>query len=145
MPLFSLRKLFSLLPPGYTLVRVKRKRVGALGGSRKKYEANKEAARALVRELLQDLDQHYKFEYKKVAIRNQRSRWGSCSKKGNLNFNYRIVALPRRLAEYVVAHELCHLAEFNHSPNFWSLVAETIPDHQIRRKELARIAATFEL
>jgi predicted metal-dependent hydrolase len=140
MSRFSLKKLFSVLPRGYTVVRVRRKRVGALGGSRKKYEANKEAARVLTHELLARFNTHYKFTYNKVAIRNQRSRWGSCSKKGNLNFNYRIVLLPLRLAEYVIVHELCHLSEFNHSQNFWSLVAETIPDHQVRRRELAVLA-----
>ena len=112
---------------------------------RDRYLAYREQARALAYERIAFWNVHYQVVVGRIAIRNSRSRWGSCSKKGNLNFNYRIVALPRRLAEYVVAHELCHLAEFNHSPNFWSLVAETIPDHQIRRKELARIAATFEL
>src|SRR3989339_1317391 len=91
------------------------------------YILNKEYARAFVHNRLQVLNQHYRFDYKRVSIRNQKTRWGSCSKRGNLNFNYRIVSLPIHLADYVIVHELCHLEEFNHSQNFWNLVARAIP------------------
>jgi len=67
-----------------------------------------------------------------------RSRWGSCSVSGNLNFNYKLIHLPEDIAEYIVAHELCHLAEFNHSKKFWELVSKTIPDHKLRRKRLKK-------
>ena len=59
-------------------------------------------------------------------------------KKGNLNFNYKIALLPPKTADYIIVHELCHLKEFNHSPNFWKLVAETIPDYKIIRLKLKR-------
>lgn len=72
----------------------------------------------------------------RITIRNTKSRWGSCSKKGNLNFNYRIVFLPPDLADYLVVHELCHLGEFNHSEKFWKLVSMAILDYKERRKEL---------
>ncbi len=85
---------------------------------------------------------HYALSFNKVAIRNQRTRWGSCSKKGNLNFHYRITELPESLADYLIVHELCHLAELNHSKKFWALVGETIPDHKVRRKALARHVLT---
>lgn len=78
----------------------------------------------------------FTFIYKKIVIRNQSSRWGSCSRKGNLNFNYRIALLPPDLADYIIVHELCHLGEFNHSQGFWDLVARTIPNWQILRTEL---------
>jgi hypothetical protein len=96
----------------------------------------KEQARALVSERLAHFNRQYQFPIKRVSIRNQRSRWGSCSKKGNLNFNYRVVLLPLEVADYIVVHELCHLGEFNHSKKFWELVAKTIPDHKQIRKEL---------
>ena len=112
---------------------------GNLGGSPKRYKLHKEAARILVHERLTHFNQHYNFAYNKVAIRNQRSRWGSCSRKGNLNFNYKLLDIPPHLADAVIVHELCHLKEMNHSKAFWALVAQTIPDHKERRHALARI------
>jgi len=94
------------------------------------------AARKLVLGKIAELNAVYNFKYNRVAIRNQRTRWGSCSAKGNLNFNYRMVFLPDRLAGYIVAHELCHLKEFNHSPRFWSLLAAAFPDQKNLRREL---------
>ncbi len=93
----------------------------------------------MILERLESLNKHYGLSYGRVAIRDQRSRWGSCSKKGNLNFNYRLLFLPLPLVDLVIAHELCHLKEFNHSTAFWGLVAETIPDLSLRREELRRV------
>lgn len=75
-----------------------------------------------------------------MAIRNQKSRWGSCSTKGNLNFNYKLAIIPSHLADYVIVHELCHLGEFNHSQKFWDLVAKTMPGYKEMRNELKHIA-----
>ena len=133
-----LDKLTSVFAPRI-VVRVRRITRGNLGGSAKRYKLHKEAARKFVHERLVHFNQHYNFTYNKVAIRNQRSRWGSCSRKGNLNFNYRLVDIPSDLADSVIVHELCHLKEMNHSKAFWELVAETIPDHNARRHALARI------
>jgi predicted metal-dependent hydrolase len=77
--------------------------------------------------------------YKKVFIKNSRSRWGSCSERGNLNFNYRIALLPPELADYVVVHELCHLVHFNHSPAFWAEVSKLIPEWKSARKRLKAV------
>jgi predicted metal-dependent hydrolase len=101
-----------------------------------KYLRYKEAARTLVIERLEHFNTFYNFHYKRIFIKNHKSRWGSCSKQGNLNFNYRIVFLPPKLADYLIVHELCHLGEFNHSPRFWKLVERTLPDWKKRRKEL---------
>ena len=72
----------------------------------------------------------------RVAIREQKSRWGSCSRKGNLNFNWKLIMAPPQALDYVVVHELCHLHEFNHSPRFWALVAAQLPDYEVWKKWL---------
>ncbi|NJL93984.1 MAG: M48 family metallopeptidase [Anaerolineae bacterium] len=68
--------------------------------------------------------------FQKVTIKSQRTRWGSCSSLGNLNFNWRLIQAPPGAVDYVVIHELCHLIELNHSPRFWSLVATHCPDYK---------------
>ncbi len=83
------------------------------------------------------------FSFNQINIKNQRTRWGSCSKKGNLNFNYKIALLPSRLADYIIVHELCHLKEFNHSRRFWNLVAQEIPDYLQIRNELKKSGVSF--
>ena len=90
----------------------------------------------LIQERLTYYNQSYNFNYYRVSIRNQKSRWGSCSKKGNLNFNYKIFFLPAEIRDYIIVHELCHLQEFNHSKNFWNLVEKTIPNYRQIRKSL---------
>lgn len=117
----------------------KRKRIRRRSPSAKKYKLYKEAARQLAHERLGYFNRHYKFKIGKVAIRNQKSRWGSCSTKGNLNFNYKISLIPQYLSDYVIVHELCHLGQFNHSQKFWDLVAETLPDWPKLRAELKKI------
>ncbi|MDE1924740.1 MAG: M48 family metallopeptidase [Patescibacteria group bacterium] len=76
---------------------------------------------------------------KKIFIKNLKTRWGSASKNGNLNFHYKILFLPPHLASYLVVHEVCHLKEFNHSKEFWALVASELPDYKKLRKELRLI------
>jgi predicted metal-dependent hydrolase len=99
----------------------------------------KKQARQLVGERLKHFNQHYNLKYNRVAIRNQKSRWGSCSSSKNLNFNYRLAIIPLELADYIIVHELCHLREMNHSKTFWSLVSQTIPDHKNIQKKLKKI------
>lgn len=106
--------------------------------SRKNFARYKDEALALAQSRVEYFNKFYNFKFNKVNIRNQKTRWGSCSKKGNLNFNYKIALLPAREADYIIVHELAHLGEFNHSRNFWDLVAQTIPDYLEIRKELKR-------
>lgn len=74
--------------------------------------------------------------YGRIAIRRQHTKWGSCSSKGNLNFNCTLMKAPEPVLDYVVVHELCHRLEMNHSPAFWKLVEGMIPDHKARRQWL---------
>jgi len=121
-------------------IRVRRRRVRkASAKSRAEFQQLKSAALALVTLRLQHFNRHYNLTYNKLFIRNTRSRWGSCSSRHNLGFNYRVAKLPPALADYVVVHELCHIKEFNHSKAFWALVAETIPDWRVRRNRLRGI------
>jgi predicted metal-dependent hydrolase len=107
--------------------------------SRREYLARKKEAFALVENKIDYFRSFYKLFPARISIRNQKTRWGSCSKKGNLNFNYRIVHLPEKYQDYVVVHELCHLKEFNHSRKFWDLVAIAIPDFKKVRKEIRNL------
>ena len=112
--------------------------------SRTQYLQHKERARVLVLARLEYFSALYRdvhgcnFTVGKVSIRNQTTRWGSCSSKGNLNFNYKIALLPEQLSDYIVVHELCHLGQFNHSQKFWDLVALALPDYAQRVTELKK-------
>ena len=77
-------------------------------------------------------------DHGRITIRNQRTRWGSCSGKKNLNFNCLLMLTPDAVIDYVVVHELCHLKEMNHSPHFWAEVERVIPDYKERRLWLKR-------
>ncbi|MBY0294330.1 M48 family metallopeptidase [Patescibacteria group bacterium] len=100
------------------------------------YLNNKEQARMLVHARLTYFNSFYKHPLRKIFIKNHKSRWGSCSQKGNLNFNYQILFLPPHLVDYIIVHELCHLRHFNHSPTFWSLVSQALPNYLALRREL---------
>jgi len=107
-----------------------------------KYAADKERARKFVEERLHYWRAHYQsvhgitFSWNKVSIKRTRSRWGSCSRRGNLNFNYKILYLPPHLADYIVVHELCHLVELNHGRKFWELAEKGCPGWRVYRREL---------
>jgi predicted metal-dependent hydrolase len=80
-------------------------------------------------------------EIGRIAIKDTRSRWGSCSERGNLNFSWRLMLAPRAVMDYVVAHEVAHLRELNHSPRFWQHVESLCPDYHSRRLWLRRNGA----
>ncbi len=75
-------------------------------------------------------------DYGRITIREQKTRWGSCSSKGNLNFNWKLVLLDPELLDYVVVHELAHRREMNHSVAFWKVVEAELPDYRERRRRL---------
>ncbi len=119
--------------------KVRRRRLSRTKTGQKKFLELKEVARTMATERLEFYNQHYKFKYGRISIRNQTTRWGSCSTKGNLNFNYRIATLSPELLDYIVVHELCHIGQFNHSQKFWDLVGETIPEYVELQKKLKKI------
>ncbi len=104
----------------------------------KSYRAAVAAARRLAAERLAHFAGVYGIRHGAVSIRKQRTRWGSASTSGNLSFNFRIVYLPPELADYIVIHELCHLAHMNHSKQFWELVSRADPEWKKHRALLRR-------
>ena len=74
--------------------------------------------------------------YRNITIREQKTRWGSCSSEKNLNFNWKLVLLAPELLDYVVVHELAHRREMNHSKNFWKIVEAELPDYREQRRRL---------
>lgn len=96
----------------------------------------KNQAKTYIPELVNKLAEKYKFRINKIFIRGQKTRWGSCSSKNNLSFNYKLMMYRKEIIEYVIVHELCHLIEMNHSKKFWDNVDRLIPDYKILRKEL---------
>lgn len=123
----KLRRIQSLPPPL------------ALKGSVAEYKRHKEEARGLAEDRLEYFNQIYGFRYGRISIRNQGTRWGSCSRHKSLNFNYKVALLPPKVADYIFVHELCHVVEMNHSRKFWAQVERTIPDWKELRRELRRI------
>ena len=71
--------------------------------------------------------------YGRITVRDQKTRWGSCSQTGNLNFNFRLILAPLEVLDYVVVHELCHRRQMNHSAQFWQEVAQVLPDYRKRK------------
>ena len=74
--------------------------------------------------------------YNSITVRDQKSRWGSCSSRGTLSFNYRLIFAPPAVLDYVVVHELCHLTHMNHSKDFWRKVASVMPEYKVHRQWL---------
>ena len=118
-------KYFSKFPP------IKNKKE-----KREEYLICKEKALNLVNERLNHFNKFYNFNWNRISIKNQKTRWGSCSRMGNLNFNYKIVLITENQADYIIVHELCHLKEMNHSKKFWNLVSVCIPDYKEVRRSL---------
>lgn len=102
----------------------------------KVFDNLKESALALVNERLNHFNKYYKFDYNKITIRCQKTRWGSCSSGKNLSFNVNILILTKEEQDYLIVHELCHLKEMNHSKNFWILVEKKIQKQKEIKKKL---------
>lgn len=126
-------------------LRVKKTRLKKSQARQKEYLTQKEKTRLLV----QDRLMHFIEKYQKlgidlkpsgrIAIRDSKTRWGSCSSKGNLNFHWKLGIIPQHLSDYVIVHELCHLKEFNHGKQFWELVELVCPQYRDYKAELRMI------
>jgi len=82
------------------------------------------------------LARQFNFPLKKISIRGQSTRWGSCSRRGTISLNYKLMKFKKEVIDYVIIHELCHLKEMNHSKRFWDEVEKIIPEYRLLRKEL---------
>ena len=96
----------------------------------------REQARKVLTERTDYYKEILKVDYQRIRIGAQKTRWGSCSSRGTISYNWHLVLMPERIMDYVVVHELCHLVEMNHSPAFWKKVSEILPDYEDRRKWL---------
>lgn len=106
--------------------------------SKSDYLKHKKEALKLVNDRIEFFNSNNNFIFNKISIKDQKTKWGSCSKNKNLNFNYKIMFLPKKQQDYIIIHELCHLKEFNHSRKFWSLVEKIMPNYLEIKKELRR-------
>lgn len=104
--------------------------------SKDEYAKNKNAVLAHITKRVEFFNSLYQYNYNKISLRNQTSLWGSCTRAGNLQFNYKLIHLPPAALDYVVVHEICHLKEHNHGPRFWKLVEKVIPDYKKIRRSL---------
>jgi predicted metal-dependent hydrolase len=99
----------------------------------------KHLAKKYITARTEQLRKGYGFYINKIIIRGQRTRWGSCSGKANLSFNYKLMKYREEVIDYVIIHELCHLKEMNHSKRFWALVEGFCPDFKSLKKELKNL------
>jgi predicted metal-dependent hydrolase len=121
-----------------SLAEMKNKNSAPWVGTVKEYHDHKARATKLIKDRVVFWAKVGGFKYKSISIKNQRSKWGSCTKAGKLNFNYRLYFLPQDLVDYVVVHELCHLRHMNHSRAFWHLVGDIYPGYANAKKLLRR-------
>ena len=103
---------------------------------RRLVEWYKKEARTKYKERVERYRKKLGVTYNKIYIRDQKTRWGSCSNKGNLNFNWRLIMASPSILDYIVVHELAHLVHANHGDDFWKLVESVIPDYREKREWL---------
>ncbi len=102
-------------------------------------------AKIILIKRVEELAKQFGFEYFRITIKDQSSVWGSCSSKKNLNFSWRLILAPVEVMDYVIIHELCHLAQMNHSRNFWALVEKYMPDYKAHRKWLDKNGKSLKM
>jgi len=105
--------------------------------------AGKKLAKAVLAEKCRIFAERMGVSYGTITVREQKTRWGSCSARGNLNFNWKLVLMPEEIQDYLVVHELAHRIEMNHSPAFWAVVERELPDYRTRREWLKKNGANY--
>jgi len=117
-------------------------------GNRKRKKLSEEEVKKLADKAIKYIPKRVKYfapivgvDYGSITIRNQKTRWGSCSSKGNLNFNCLLMLAPKEVIDYVVVHELCHRKEMNHSQAFWDEVQRVLPEYERSREWLKKEGA----
>ena len=101
--------------------------------SDRELEKIRKEAKEIIPPLVDEIANRMNVRYGRVTLRFQKTVWGSCTSKGNLNFNCLLILLPEQVMEYVIVHELCHLKYLNHSPSFWRQVEKYCPDYKFLR------------
>lgn len=103
------------------------------------YHRYQKAALELAQQKVIEWNQELQLDFNAVRVRRMKTRWGSCTAKRNLHFNYKILFLPEDVQDYLVVHELCHLKHPNHSVEFWGLVADVLPDYKNHHQQLREL------
>jgi predicted metal-dependent hydrolase len=123
--IYSNKKLIANIPAGYSFT------------ENEIYDSwLKHKAKIYIPKRARELSKLTGFDYKRITIRSQKTRWGSCSANGTLSFNYGLLKFGKKVIDYVIIHELCHLKELNHSKRFWKLVEKSCPDYKNLKREL---------
>ena len=107
--------------------------------SKNDFQKYKKEAEEKITKRVEFFAKKYGFKYNQIKIKDNKTNWGSCSVKKNLNFNYRLIFLKEEEMDYVIVHELCHLREMNHSKKFWAEVEKIIPEYKKIRKNIKNI------
>jgi predicted metal-dependent hydrolase len=105
----------------------------------------RQKAKSRIPQYVEASAEKHSLTYGQISVRDQRTRWGSCSHKGNLSFNWRLIMTPPGVVNYIVAHELAHLVEMNHSKRFWKTVEAWCPDYQRHKRWLKENEALLQL
>lgn len=105
--------------------------------------AGKKRAKEVLSEKCRIFSKRMGVSYGRITVREQKTRWGSCSAKGNLSFNWKLIRMPEEIQDYLVVHELAHRLEMNHSPAFWAVVERELPDYRARREWLKKNGADY--
>ncbi len=100
---------------------------------------DRDHAKRIIKNRVEDIAEKHGFFYNRIAIKDQKTIWGSCSSKNNLNFNYKIASLPEQLMDYIILHELVHTKIKNHSKLFWNTLDQYVQNSKSLRKELINI------
>lgn len=111
--------------------------------SRRVRDFLKKEARRMIDQAVQGYTNSLGIPARRITLKDTRSRWGSCSADGRLNFSWRLILAPPEILDYLAAHEVAHLKELNHSPHFWSIVASLYPDYRKAEAWLKRHGASL--